>query len=51
MLNENNPNWDSLFNVPCEAMKRLKALGFMRLAYILDVMHKAVSPDKVQFKT
>ena len=50
MLNENNPNWDQLFNIPFEAMKRLKALGFMRLAYILDVMHKCVAPDKIQAK-
>ena len=47
MLNENNPNWDGMYTVPLEAMKRLKALGFMRLAYILDVMYKSVSPEKV----
>jgi hypothetical protein len=51
MLNDNNPNWEQLHYVPFESMKKLKALGFMRLAYILDTMQKSVSPDKVENKS
>lgn len=50
MLKAGLMDWDKLHKMAMNCSQSLKGLGFMRMAFILDTMQKAVSPERVAMK-